>query len=299
MRITMNTIYDQINTDLSRLTDSMAKTNRSISSGKIYSTLSDSPVALTEALGIRDIIGNTTQYKNNIKYGQAWTTAADTAISQVQDGLMRAKTLAIQGANDSQNADSRKAIAAEVKSIINDIVALGNTKMGDRYIFGGTKTTGYASGEAPFVLQADGTVKYNGNQHDIAIQTASGLKQKINLDGHTVFVESGVFDALNSLYNGLMSNNQSDIDAAISSLDKASSYVGRQSAIIGSMANALTSQASMADNLILTNQDRLSSVEDTDIVKAITDLQTQQTSYQAALGAAAKVMSVSLADYLK
>ena len=299
MRITMNTIYNQINTDLGRLTDSMAKTNRSISSGKIYSTLSDSPVALTEALGIRDTIGNTNQYKNNITYAQGWTTATDTAMSQIQDGLMRAKTLAVQGANDSQSADSRKAIAAEVKSIINEVVALGNTKMGDRYVFGGTKTTGYAAGEAPFVLQADGTVRYNGNQQDIAIQAASGLKQKINLDGHTALVEGGVFDSLNALYNSLMSNNQPDINASIASVDKASGYVSQQSSVIGSMSNALTSQASMADTLVLTETDRLSSVEDTDIVRAVTDLTTQQTSYQAALGAAAKVMNVSLADYLK
>ncbi|MGQ9744868.1 MAG: flagellar hook-associated protein FlgL [Dissulfurimicrobium sp.] len=299
MRITMNTIYNQINTDLARLTDRMAKTNRSISSGKIYSTLSDSPVALTEALGIRNAIVNTNQYKNNITYGQGWTTATDTAMSQIQNRLMRAKTLAIQGANDSQSADSRKAIAAEVKSIINEVVALGNTKMGDRYVFGGTKTTGYAAGESPFVLQADGTVKYNGNQQDIEIQVASGLKQKINLDGHTALIEGGVFDSLNFLYNSLMSNNQSDINAAISSIDKASEYVSQQSSVIGSMSNALTSQASMADNLVLTDTDRLSSVEDTDIVRAITDLMTQQTSYQAALAAAARVISVSLADYLK
>ncbi|MGC8735341.1 MAG: flagellar hook-associated protein FlgL [Dissulfurimicrobium sp.] len=299
MRITMNTIYDQINTDLSRLTDNMAKTTRSISSGKIYSTLSDSPVALTEALGIRDVISSTNQYKDNITYGQGWVTATDSAMSQIQDRLTRAKTLAVQGANDTQDANSRKAIAEEVKSIIDEVVALGNTKMGDRYVFGGTKTTGYATGEAPFVLQADGTVKYNGNQEDIAIQAASGLRQKINLDGHTALVEGGVFNSLNVLYNGLMSDNQADIIAAISDIDRAIGYVNQQSATLGAMSNALTNKSSMADNLVLTNTERLSSVEDTDIVKAVTDLTTQQTSYQAALAAAAKVMNVSLVDYLK
>ncbi|MDA8162128.1 MAG: flagellar hook-associated protein FlgL [Desulfobacteraceae bacterium] len=299
MRVTMSTIYNQITTDLNRLTDKINKTNESISSGKIYSVPSDNPVALTQALAIRNNISDTAQYKQNISYGQSWVTATDTAMSQVQDALTQAKTLALQGANDTQSAASRQAIAAEVKTILEDVVALGNTKIGDRYVFGGAKTTGYGTGQSPFVLQADNSVTYNGDQGGISIQTASGLNQKINIDGHTALVAGGVFDNLKSLYNGLMSNSQTDIETAASALDSSISYISGQSGVIGATANTLTNNSSMADSLTLIYQGNLSDIEDTDTVKAIADLQTQETSYQAALGAAAKVMSVSLADYLK
>jgi flagellar hook-associated protein 3 FlgL len=42
----------------------------------------------------------------------------------------------------------------------------------------------------------------------------------------------------------------------------------------------------------------LSEVQDTDMIKAVMDLKAKQTAYQAALSAAAKIMKLSLVDYL-
>ncbi len=298
MRITMKTIYDQINTDLNRLTTNLAKTNASISSGKIYQLPSDEPIALTRALSLRSSIKETSQYKANIQYGQGWVTATEHAINQIQDRLMRAKTLAIQGANDSQNAETRQGIAKEVRTLLEDVVALGNTRLGGRYILAGSRTKGYAPGEAPFVLNRDNTVTYNGNREDIKLTVASGLKQKINIDGHTALVKSGVFDALKDLYDSLMSDSQPDIERAIAEIDKSIGYIDRQLSAIGAQTNALDNKAQMAEDLTMVNTERLSDTEDTDIVKAITDLKTFETSYQAALTSASKVMKQSLVDYI-
>jgi flagellar hook-associated protein 3 FlgL len=43
----------------------------------------------------------------------------------------------------------------------------------------------------------------------------------------------------------------------------------------------------------------LSEVEDIDLPKTITDMTLQQTAYQAALGATAKVIQPSLMDFLR
>ncbi len=298
MRITMKTIYDQINTDLNRLTTNLAKTNASISSGKIYHSPSDAPIALTRALGLRSSIKETDQYQDNIRYGQGWVAATENAIDQVQDRLLRAKTLAIQGANDSQNADSREAIAKEVKRLLEDVVALGNTQLGGRYVLAGSRTKGYGPGEAPFVLNQDNTVTYNGNREDISLTVAGGVKQKINLDGHTALVKSGVFSALKDLYDSLMSNSQPDIEVAIAEVDKSLEYVGQQLSELGAQANSLDNKRDMAESLSFVNTERLSDTEDTDIVEAIADLKTYETSYQAALAAASKVMQQSLVDYI-
>ncbi len=298
MRITMKTIYDQINTDLNRLTTNLAKTNASISSGKIYHSPSDAPITLTRALGLRSSIKETDQYQDNIRYGQGWVAATENAIDQVHDRLLRAKTLAIQGANDSQNADSRKAIAKEVKRLLEDVVALGNTQLGGRYVLAGSRTKGYDPGEAPFVLNQDNTVTYNGNREDISLTVAGGVKQKINLDGHTALVKSGVFSALKDLYDSLMSNSQPDIEVAIAEVDKSLEYVGQQLSELGAQANSLDNKRDMAESLSFVNTERLSDTEDTDIVEAITDLKTYETSYQAALAAASKVMQQSLVDYI-
>lgn len=298
MRITMKTIYDQIDNDLNRLSTNLARTNASIASGKIYQVPSDAPIALTRALALRTSLKETEQYKANIRYGKGWVAATEHAISQIQDRLMRAKTLAIQGANDSQNAETRQGLAKEVKTILEDIVALGNTRLGGRYILAGSRTKGYPPGEAPFVLNKDNTVTYNGNREAIQLTVASGLKQQINIDGHTALIKSGVFDALKDLYDSLMSDSQPDIEAAIAEIDRGINYVGRQLASIGAMTNGLDSKDQMAQDLTMVNTERLSDTEDTDIVKAITDLKTYETSYQAALTSASKVMQQSLVDYI-
>ncbi len=298
MRITMKTIYSQINTDLNRLTEKMAKTNSSISSGKIYRRPSDAPVALTHALSLRASIKDSDQFQDNIVYAKGWVRATESAISQIQDRLLRAKGLAVQGANDSQDAHSRRAIAAEIKAIREEVVALGNTKLGDRYVLGGTRTRGYPPGQAPFVLNQDGIVTYNGNREALSVDVASGVTQRINLDGHEALVQSDLFNALDLLYDSLTANSQPDIEVALADVDRSINYLSGKVAVLGATENSLDNMADMAATLSLTNTERLSDTEDTDMIKAVSDLRTQETSYQAALSAAAKVMSMSLVDFI-
>ncbi len=299
MRITMNSMYNQINTDLSRLVEKQAETNASISSGKIYRRPSDEPVALTHALNVRDSISETDQFQRNIKYGQGWVRATESAMTQIQDRIMKAKSLAVEAANDSQNAQSRDAIASEIEAIQKEIVALGNTKMGNRYVFGGTRTRDYGDGEAPFVLNGDGSVTYNGNREDLEISVASGIRQKINLDGHTAMVQSGVFEALDLLRDSLRSNSQQDIETALGDIDQSLDYVNQQVSQLGALANSMDTKDQMAQSLNLTNKERLSDIEDTDIIEAVNNLKAQETSYQAALASASKVMNLSLVDYIR
>ena len=52
-----------------------------------------------------------------------------------------------------------------------------------------------------------------------------------------------------------------------------------------------------ARQITLTNQ--VSSVEDADLAQTIVDLQIQEVSYQAALGATSRVLQPSLLDFLR
>jgi flagellar hook-associated protein 3 FlgL len=54
-----------------------------------------------------------------------------------------------------------------------------------------------------------------------------------------------------------------------------------------------------AQNRVQDLQSQLSDVEDIDLPKTITELSLQQTAYQAALAATAKVIQPSLVDFLR
>ena len=298
MRVTMNTMYSQINLDLSRLTERLAGLTDSISSGKQYQVPSDAPVKLTHALGLRDSLAETEQYKRGISYGSGWVMATENVMTHVTDRLTRAKELAVEAANDTQNAGTRKAIAQEIKAILEEVVSLGNTRLGNRYILAGTRTTGYPAGEAPFVMDRDMNVEYTGNREEITLDVSSGKKQKINLDGQTSLMESGSFQALKDLYDSLMADSQPNIENALGKIDLSIDYVSDKTAELGAMANSLEVKDEMADSMGIINRQVLSDVEDTDMIDAINSLSATQTAYQAALGAASKVMHVTLADYL-
>ena len=298
MRVTMRTLYNQIKTDIGNITDQMNLTTSKLSSGKIYRRPSDAPVALTHALTLRSQLSTTSQVKRNIVYARGWQQATENVLQKVEERLRRAKSLAIQGANDSQNIETRQAIAREVKGILEELVTLGNTRFGGRYIFGGTRTDGYDKGEAPFVETQDGSVDYLGNRQSIEVNVADGVKVTINLDGDEVFVQGGAFEGLKKLYDSLMNNSRDDIDASIGDIDQALKHINREISKIGAMANSLESYSDVADSMELTDTERLSEVEDTDMVRAASDLSMLQTSYQASLAAAAKVMQLSLAEFV-
>ncbi len=297
MRVTMNTMYDQINTDLGKIVEKQANTNSSIASGRIYHRPSDAPVALTHALNLRNSIHETKQYSRNIQYGKGWIETSESALSQIQDRLIRAKTLAVQGANGTLTASDRKSLAKEVEYILEEVVALGNTRLGSRYIFGGSKTTGYRKGEMPFVLKNDGSVEYAGNSDAISIDVASNVTQQIGLDGKKI-KDSKVFEALDLLHDALNADSVPGIHDAMGKLDSAIANVADLTAALGAQANTMDNKDDMAETLTVTNRERLSDLEDTDVLEAITDLRTLETTYQAALASASKVMQISLANFI-
>ncbi len=298
MRVTMNSLYDRINTDLSRLVENQAKTNAAISSGKIYRRPSDAPVELTHALEYRSELSDTNQYERNIVFGQGWVQATETTIRQIHDRLLRARELAVQGANDTLSSGDRRAIAAEIEVIQEEVVSLANTSVGGRHLFAGSRTKGYDNGEAPFLIDKYGNVTYHGNEDDFSIDIGPGRSQKINLDGKSALIQSGMFEALDMLHDALNANSQHSIETAIGDLEVSMDHVSDQTSKLGAMGNTLENMETVSTSLSLTIEERLSDVQDTDIIRAISDLKTLDAGYQAALAAASKVMKMSLADFV-
>jgi flagellar hook-associated protein 3 FlgL len=72
-----------------------------------------------------------------------------------------------------------------------------------------------------------------------------------------------------------------------------------QLADVGARYNRLVQLGQTATNRAADLQTSLSDVEDIDLPKTIMELQLQQTAYQVALAAAAKVLQPSLQDFLR
>ena len=92
--------------------------------------------------------------------------------------------MAVAQANDAgSNEVSRRVVGTEVKQIYEQIVRIGNRKLGDRYIFGGYKTT-----VSPF----DVSGKYKGDTGEMLINVDKGAFVAMNIPGSKVFMGEGL-----------------------------------------------------------------------------------------------------------
>ena len=95
--------------------------------------------------------------------------------------LHRAKELMTQAANGTNSDSDKEAILKEMEQLQQHVQSLGNTKVGDKYIFSGTKTG------SP-LFKADGTIETgDAFKKAVEIEVFDGVSLPVNTDLTTVF----------------------------------------------------------------------------------------------------------------
>jgi flagellar hook-associated protein 3 FlgL len=145
-----------------------------ISTNKRVIDASDDPLGKAKILNYRESLSALDQYPRNLSTARTWLSSTDSALQDVVDTIQSAKTLALQQATGSASAQSRLAVVDEVEGFIRSLIQVGNTRVGNQYIFGGTSTQ-----IKPF--NDDGS--YNGNSGIISAEIGQGIYEKYNLPG--------------------------------------------------------------------------------------------------------------------
>ena len=295
MRVASKTIYDMIKCNLANITEELNKANKVVATQKRIIDLSDDPVGLTQVLNIKSSLSNIEQWGRNISMGKSWLTATENALSRVQNLISDAKALCVQMASANTGAAQRASAAETVQNTLEEIVSLSNTEVNGRYIFAGSKTD-----TAPF--STGGT--YNGDNNAFTVKIGRDAALEVGSDGEAVFQPSGaganddIFQTLSDLKTALENNNVSGIQTVMSKLDAHFDHISNKISDVGSKMVRMEIKENMFQDLKITNTDRLSKIEDADITEAIIELESKELAYRAALASSAKVMELSLIDYL-
>lgn len=184
MRVTNSMIANRVllnaQSSLSRLLEMQTQ----MSSGKRINKPSDDPLGIIRDLDYRNELSKISQFQENINQSYNWTSAYDQEIFPRLDEIVRnAKEIAVSGTDDSYNADSRAAFAAEVRSHINSLLQLGNSQTdGGRYLF-----SGYSTDVESFQRNANG-FSFNGDNGIINYQIDSASDLAVNLIGSDVYL---------------------------------------------------------------------------------------------------------------
>ncbi len=102
---------------------------------------SDDSVAYTKYLRYDTSEQENEQYQKNVSTGISWMKASDSALVSMTDIQTTFKEKTVAAANGDKTNEDMAAIGKEMEAEIQELVSLGNTQQGDRYIFAGQKDT--------------------------------------------------------------------------------------------------------------------------------------------------------------
>jgi flagellar hook-associated protein 3 FlgL len=199
MRVTSQMLGVQVNDGLQLAYQRLARAQEVVTSGRRINHLADDPIGATRAMDLRSFENTVVQYKRNIDNSLPFLEQADSVFDDVVQRMTRAKELTVQMANDVYSPVERRAAAREVHQIFEHVLSVANTKVENRFLFGG-----FVNGAAPFTETSSG-VAYSGDNGDIRIQTNANSTLSINFPGSRFFQAAGVpggqgiFDTLRDL----------------------------------------------------------------------------------------------------
>jgi flagellar hook-associated protein 3 FlgL len=188
MRVADKMNHAQVVGNLQKNRSDLAKFQNQAALQKRITKPSDDPLGAARILEARTEMQGFNQFEKNIVSTKGFVEFSETSLGEVGELLIRAKELAVQQASDgAAGPETRKMVAMEMKQIFGQLVNIGNRKMGDRYLFGGYKTT-----KAPFDMQGN----YYGDDAEIEIPIDKDAKMVMNIPGSRVFLGKRINDPL-------------------------------------------------------------------------------------------------------
>jgi flagellar hook-associated protein 3 FlgL len=294
VRITQSMMNRTLLSDLQKVTGQMAKTQRRLSSGKQLTQPSDDPFATSKALQLRDELSANAQYQRNVGEASSWQDVADSALSNIEDSVQRVRDLVVQGASDT-SAQDRMPIIGEITQLIDSIKTDANSQYDGRYVFAGSATL-----TQPY--QTGASDVYSGNMETINRQIGPAVQVALNQPGQSIIGDAngGLLSTLRTVLSDLQSGNTAALGTTdLQNLDTANTTVINSQAVVGALANRLTTANDRLQQLAQASTSQLSETEDADMAQTMVDYSTQQAMYQAALRSGAQLIQPSLMDFLR
>jgi len=179
-RVTEGLLYGKADRAMNRTRTTMLENQEKAISGKRINKPSDDPQGMMRAMGLKAKIDRNEQSMKNMEIANSFLSVTDSSLGELTNVLTRAKELAIQMSNSSnQSPETFDAAKAEVEQLFYQVVQIGNTRMGEHYIF-----AGYQTERPPF--DVDG--KYFGDQGAIEIEVQPGQRVQLNVTGLSPFM---------------------------------------------------------------------------------------------------------------
>ncbi len=187
-RVTDNMLAAKSERSMQNVRRKMIDNQEQALTGKKVNRPSDDPQGTMRAMGLRAAEQRQEQLKSNMELAESFLGMADASLAELSEVINRGKELSIQmNSVTNTTPDARNAVASEVGQLLQQVVQLGNAKVGDRYIFGG-----YITNRPPFDLDGN----YFGDTGLIEVEAQESQRIPVNLPGMLPFM--GIEEVSNS-----------------------------------------------------------------------------------------------------
>ena len=298
MRITNNTLSENIVRQIQQLGQQQARLQTQVATGQRIEQPEDDPSAVGRVLHLESERRQIAQYLRNADRALEISEVSFSGLQQIKKVSDRATEIGVLGAG-AIGSEAAYAYASEVDQLIEQTLQLANTRFRNDYLFAGT-----AVDAAPFAATRDAggrvtAVAYAGNSDRAQIPLSESSAIAPGVGGGT---NVGLRDFLNQLValrDALSVNSPGTVTAVqqqlVATEDDLVSALAEHGGIQLRIETNRTQQQHRSDSL----ESLVAAETDADLPTTIVRLNQSQTAYQAALQSAANIMRLSLLDYIR
>lgn len=297
MRVTQSMLSNNMLRNLSSSYNKMGKLQEQITTGKKVNRPSDDPVTVMKSLGYGMTVDKVGQFQKNLGEVNNWLDSSDDALDGVGQVMHRARELVGNAANTgAMTPEDREKIKIELEQMQEQLRDLANTKVGDKYIFSGTKTD-----KPLYNKEVDGTGNPIGFENDpafnsnVEIEVFDGVSLKVNTKA------ADTFKAMDDMFNKLkdIGDDGEGFSAALTEIDGLMDDVLTHRADVGARSNRAELMHNRLEAQEGSAKKQRSENEDIDMEVAITEMITSESIHRAALSVGARIIQPSLVDFLR
>ena len=267
-----------------------------LATGQRIQNPGDDPVGIGYLMRYNSELTRTDEFLENARMGLGYLETMDALMQQSNDVLRRAKILVQQAANGTTPPDARAHTAAEIKQLREQLVMIGNSSFSGRYLFNGQKTD-----QQPYNSATAATDKTDTSVYYLNV--SASVSVPVSITGELIFGEAGSSDNVFQLFDDMIAhleNNEPDeMLKDMDRIDQASDRISRNWAEIGARTNRFELVESRIQDQIVSLKKLRSGAGDVDMAEALIELQQKENVLQASLSIGARVMQVSLVDFLR
>ena len=264
MKISTQLMFDRGSSQMSTVQNKLTQTQAQLAQGKQVINASDAPDQAATIQRLKSILNRQDSYQSSLNTVKNRMQGEESTLQSVSDLLVRAKEVAVQGANDTLNPGDRKALATEMQALRDQMLSLGEQR----------------------------SIPINRTGTDAFVPVA-----RIENDGTSVGV--GFFKVRDDLIIGLNESKGPLVRRGVGELDALQQGVSLAQAEVGTNLNVVDQQTAVIEDTTLNLKTTLSSIEDLDYASAISKMSQQMLSLEAAQSSFAKVSQLSLFNFIK